>query len=66
MNMEFEFFGIYFSSVVPRFLLCLALWIPLHQFFAALRVQRWVYFPALFHLSVFLLLLAGLTFFWNP
>jgi len=63
---EFDFFGLYFSSVVPRFLLCLLLWVPLHRLFGVLRVQRWFYFPALFHLSVFLVLLAVLTFCWHP
>ena len=63
---EFDFFGLYFSSIVPRFLLSLALWLPLHAIFGALQIHRWVYFPALFHLSVFLLLLAATTFYWHP
>lgn len=63
MNLEYEFFGLYFSSIVPRFLLCLALWLPLHRLSGALHLQRWVLFPALFHLATFLILLAALTFY---
>lgn len=63
---EFEFLGIYFSSIVPRVLLCLALWLPLRGLFGALNLQRWIYFPALVHLAVFILLLAITTFYWHP
>jgi hypothetical protein len=66
MTPEFDFFGLYFSSIVPRFLLCLALWIPIHALFGSLQIQRWIYFPALFHLAVFLILLATVTFYWHP
>ncbi|MGC4014488.1 MAG: DUF1656 domain-containing protein [Luteolibacter sp.] len=63
---EFEFLGIYFSSIVPRFLLCLVLWLPLRGLIGGLHLERWVYFPALAHLAVFLLLLALTTFYWHP
>jgi len=63
---EFDFFGLYFSPIVPRFLLCLALWVPLHGLFRTLGIHRWIDFPTLFHLSVFLVLLATVTFCWHP
>lgn len=66
MTPEFDFFGLYFSSIVPRLLLCLALWMPLHALTGALRIRRLVYFPALLHLALFLILLAALTFAWHP
>jgi hypothetical protein len=66
MNPEFEILGIYFSAIVPRFLISLALWLPLRSLFGALHLERWVYFPALFHLGVFLILLALTSFHWHP
>jgi hypothetical protein len=66
MTPEFDFFGLYFSSIVPRFILCLALWMPLQGLFAALGMHHWIRFPALFNLSAFLILIAAITFLWHP
>jgi hypothetical protein len=62
MNLEFEFMGFYFSSIVPRFLLCIAIWYPLYRLVGALQLDRWFYFPTLFHLALFLGLIAASTF----
>ncbi|HEY1122399.1 MAG TPA: DUF1656 domain-containing protein [Haloferula sp.] len=66
MNPEFEILGIYFSAIVPRFVISFALWLPLRALFGALHLERWLYFPALFHLGLFLILLALTSFHWHP
>ncbi|MBK1882802.1 DUF1656 domain-containing protein [Luteolibacter pohnpeiensis] len=61
MTIESEFLGLYFSSIVPRFLLSLAVWYPLSRLASALGFDRIVYFPNLCQLALFLALLAAST-----
>ncbi len=66
MTPEFDFFGLYFSSIVPRFILGLLLWVPLHRLCGAVGLYRWCHLPALTRLALFLVLLAAMTFGWHP
>ena len=58
---EIDLFGVYVAPIVPLMLLALAATLALRWVAVAIGLFRWVWHPALFEFSVYLIVLTALV-----
>lgn len=58
---EIDIFGVYVAPIVPMMLLALVATLGLRRVAVAVGLFRWIWHPALFEFSVYLILLTALV-----